>query len=57
MDYELLVDERIDDGRSLLAGLVEDGFDVTVAFWAKTSEEGALDPLRRLDHPSHDERR
>jgi hypothetical protein len=40
MDYELLVDERIDDGRSLLAGLVEDGFDVTVAFWAKTSEEG-----------------
>jgi hypothetical protein len=40
MDYELLVDERIEDGRSLLAGLAEDGFDVTVAFWAKTSEEG-----------------
>ena len=40
MDYELLVDERIEDGKSLIAGLVEDGFDVTVAFWARTSEEG-----------------
>ena len=40
MDTELLVDNRIDDGRSLLAKLVGDGFDVTVAFWVKTSDEG-----------------
>ena len=40
MDYELLVDEQIEDGKSLIAGLVENGFDVTVAFWVKTSEEG-----------------
>lgn len=40
MDHELLVDEQIEDGKSLIAGLVQDGFDVTVAFWARTSEEG-----------------
>ncbi|MGD0896911.1 MAG: hypothetical protein ABR915_03685 [Thermoguttaceae bacterium] len=40
MDTELLVDNRIDDGRGLIAWLVHDGFDVAVAFWAKTSEEG-----------------
>jgi hypothetical protein len=40
MDYELLVDEQIEAGKSLLAGLVHDGFDVTVAFWVRTSEEG-----------------
>lgn len=40
MDYVLLVDEQIEDGKSLLAGLVHDGFDVTVAFWVRTSEEG-----------------
>jgi hypothetical protein len=40
MDYELLVNEQIEDGKSLLAGLVHDGFDVTVAFWVRTSEEG-----------------
>ncbi|HUY32370.1 MAG TPA: hypothetical protein VMV69_06285 [Pirellulales bacterium] len=40
MDTELLVDDRIDDGRKLIAELVRDGFDVTAAFWIKTSEEG-----------------
>jgi hypothetical protein len=40
MDYELLVDRQIEDGKSLLGGLVHDGFDVTVAFWVRTSEEG-----------------
>jgi hypothetical protein len=40
MDTELLVEDRIDDGRKLLAELLRDDFDVTVAFWAKTSEEG-----------------
>jgi hypothetical protein len=40
MDTELLVDERLEDGRKLLSELVRSGFDVTAAFWAKTSEEG-----------------
>lgn len=40
MDTELLVDERIDDGRRLLSELVRAGFDVTGAFWVRTSEEG-----------------
>lgn len=40
MVTELLVDEQIENGRDLIAELVEDGFDVTVAFWARTSEEG-----------------
>ncbi len=40
MDHELLVNEQIEDGKVLLAGLVHDGFDVTVAFWVRTSEEG-----------------
>jgi hypothetical protein len=40
MDTELLVDEHIEDGRKLLAELVRSGFDVTAAFWVKTSEEG-----------------
>ncbi len=40
MDHELLVDEQIEDGKSLLLQLVDDGFDVEVAFWARTSEEG-----------------
>ncbi|HUY35849.1 MAG TPA: hypothetical protein VMV69_24110 [Pirellulales bacterium] len=35
-----MVDNRIDDGRKLIAELVRDGFDVTVAFWILTSEEG-----------------
>ena len=40
MDTEILVDNRIDDGRELISELVRDGFDVTVAFWVNTSEEG-----------------
>jgi hypothetical protein len=40
MDTELLVDSRIEDGQKLVAELVIAGFDVSVAFWAKTSEEG-----------------
>jgi len=40
VDTELLVDNRTEDGRKLLAELAQDGFDVTVAFWVKTSEEG-----------------
>src|SRR5581483_5631900 len=40
MDTELLVDRRIDDGTKLVAQLVRDGFNVAVALWAKTREEG-----------------
>jgi hypothetical protein len=40
MDTELLVDNRIEDGQKLVAELVLAGFDVSVAFWVKTSEEG-----------------
>jgi hypothetical protein len=40
MDQELLVNPRIEDGRALLAELLKVGFDVTVACWVKTSEEG-----------------
>lgn len=43
MDTELLVDDRIDDGAKLIAELVRDGFDVSVAFWVKSSEEGLWD--------------
>jgi len=40
MDTELLVEDRIADGEKFIAELIRDGFDVTVALWAKTSEEG-----------------
>jgi len=40
MVTELLVDRRVDDGMKLISRLVRDGFDVTVAFWAKTRDEG-----------------
>ena len=40
MDTELLVDSRIEDGQKLVAELVIAGFDVSVALWVKTSEEG-----------------
>lgn len=40
MDTELLVESQIDDGRRLVDQVVRDGFDVSVAFWVKTSEEG-----------------
>src|SRR5713226_7113031 len=39
MDQISLVDRRIDDGQRLVQRLVQDNFDVTVAFWLKTSEE------------------
>jgi len=40
MDTELLVDNRIEDGRKLVTELVSAGFDVSVAFWVQTSEDG-----------------
>jgi hypothetical protein len=39
MDTELLVDQRIEDGRELLVNLVARGFEISVAFWIRTSEE------------------
>jgi hypothetical protein len=40
MDTELLVENQIDDGQLLIEQLIKDGFDVSVALWVKTSEEG-----------------
>ena len=40
MDTATLVDEKIEHGRLLVEQLQERGFDVSVAFWALTSEEG-----------------
>jgi len=40
MDTEILVGSQFDDGRRLVGQVVRDGFDVSVAFWVKTSEEG-----------------
>src|SRR5256885_1932182 len=40
MDTELLVENRITDGRELILELDRDRFDVRVAFWAKPREEG-----------------
>lgn len=40
MDTETLVEQRIDDGRRLIKELERGGFDVKVALWAKTGEEG-----------------
>jgi hypothetical protein len=40
VDTELLVDNRIEDGQKLVAELILAGFDVSVAFWVRTSEEG-----------------
>jgi hypothetical protein len=40
VDTEVLVEDRIDDGQKLLAELVRAGFDVTVAVWVRTGEEG-----------------
>jgi hypothetical protein len=34
MDTELLVGARIEDGKRLIDQLIEDGFEVSVAFWA-----------------------
>jgi hypothetical protein len=40
MDTDLLVENKIDDGQRLLNELVRNQFEVSVAFWAKRSEEG-----------------
>ena len=40
MDSELLVDIQIEDGRRVVELLVNSGFNVSVAFWAQTSEDG-----------------
>jgi hypothetical protein len=40
MDTELLVENELDEGQLLIDQLTRDGFDVSVAFWAKTSEDG-----------------
>lgn len=41
MDTETLVENQIDDGQRLIDQLTRDEFEVLVAFWLKTSEEGA----------------
>ena len=38
MDKEPLVEQKVQDGRRLLMELEREGFDVTVAFWARTGE-------------------
>jgi hypothetical protein len=40
MDTEVLVGNRFEDGKRLVAELVRDGIDVAVAFWVKTENEG-----------------
>jgi hypothetical protein len=41
MDTELLVDDRITEGQMLVEQLIKDNFDVGVAFWVKTTDDGA----------------
>ena len=41
MDQTTLVGNQIGDGEKLVKELVRNRFDVTAAFWAKTSEEGS----------------
>lgn len=40
MDTDVLVENKIEDGESLIRHLIRDQFGVEVAFWVKTSEEG-----------------
>lgn len=40
MDTDTLVENQIEEGRRYLAQLRRNSFDVTAAFWVKTSEEG-----------------
>ncbi len=40
MDTELLVENELEEGQLLIDQLLRDGFDVSVAFWAKTSDDG-----------------
>src|SRR5262249_61071256 len=39
MDTDTLVEKLIDDGRKLIEELPQRGFEVSAAFWAKTSED------------------
>jgi hypothetical protein len=39
MDQEILVEPWTDDGRRIISQLLQDGFEVTVAFWVHSSEE------------------
>jgi hypothetical protein len=41
VDTEVLVVDRLSNGRDFLEQLVEDGFDVKVAFWAKMRDDGS----------------
>jgi hypothetical protein len=40
MDTDTLVENRLNDGRKLVEELPQRGFEVTAAFWLKTSENG-----------------
>lgn len=40
MDTDVLVENKIEDGESLIRQLIREQFGVEVAFWVKTSEEG-----------------
>ena len=40
MDTDVLVENKINDGESLIRQLIREQFGVEVAFWVKTSEEG-----------------
>jgi hypothetical protein len=41
MDTELLVDDQIADGKSLIEQLIKDNFNVSVAFWIKATDDGS----------------
>jgi hypothetical protein len=55
MDTELLVDDQIVEGQLLVERLVQDEFDVSAAFWAKTSEDGLWQLF--IASPAVDEKR
>jgi len=40
MDQATLVNEQIDDGRQLYDALAADGFDIRLAFWGRSIEDG-----------------
>lgn len=40
MDTELLVDNLTEEGQKVVTELIVAGFDVSIAFWVKTSEDG-----------------
>jgi hypothetical protein len=41
MDAELLVDDQIAQGKSLIEQLIKDNFNVSVAFWVKATDDGS----------------